>query len=484
MAGAAPVLALPADGAPAPGPAPAPAPAAAGYVTLVASVAALGGLLFGYDTAVINGALVFLRRDFGLTDVQTEVVASSLLAGAVAGAAAGALSDRLGRKRTLLAAAALFLVSALAAAVPATAAQLAAARLAGGVAIGIASMASPLYIAELAPAAARGRLVTLNQMAIVTGILLAYVTNVLLARLGEASWRWMFAAAAVPSALFLGALALVPESPRWLVQRGRTADARRVLARVAGPAHADAEALAIERGVAAERAAAAGGTDSLRAPRLRRPLAIALALAVLQQVTGINTVLYYGAVVFTEHAGESAAGALGANAVIGLVNFACTAVALGFVDRVGRRPLLMASAAGMALSLAALAWAFASGARGAWVLVPVLAYVAAFALGLGPGAWLVMAELFPTAVRGRAMAVATVGLWAACCAVTVSFLSLARAATPAGAFGLYAVLSAAAAVFVWRAVPETRGRALEDIERGWRAPPPGSASRPAPGLPP
>ncbi|AMR29264.1 hypothetical protein A0257_20630 [Hymenobacter psoromatis] len=271
-----------------------------GYVYLIAAVAALGGLLFGFDTAIINGALVFLKKDFGLNDTQTELAASSILFGAVVGAAvAGWLTDRYGRRRRLFGAAQLFTLSSLAAAGPRTLPEFVVARLVGGLAIGVASLLAPLYIAEVAPAPIRGKLVTLNQLAIVTGILLAYVTSYYLADLGLVAWRWMFASAALPSALFMFALLLVPESPRWLLGQGREAEALRTLTRLNGPAAAAAEATEIHAALAAER----DESTSLFQPRLRRPLRIAVVLAVLQQVTGINTILYYGSIIFTEHSG-------------------------------------------------------------------------------------------------------------------------------------------------------------------------------------
>lgn len=443
----------------------APPPAGPGYVYLIAAVAALGGLLFGFDTAIINGALVFLKKDFGLSDGQTELAASSILFGAVAGAAlAGWLTDRYGRRRLLFGAAALFTVSALAAAVPRTLAEFVAARFAGGLAIGVASLLVPLYIAEIAPARIRGRLVTLNQLAIVTGILLAYVASYYLAGLGLGAWRWMFAAAAVPSLLFMLTLLLVPESPRWLLARGRAAEALGTLTRLNGPALAAAEAAEIQASLADEKGAAA----SLSQPRLRRPLRIAVVLAVLQQITGINTILYYGSLIFTEHSGQSAASAIGANALIGGINFAGTIVALFVIDRVGRKPLLLVASGGMALALGALVLALRLHAPGPWLLGLIMLYVACFAVGLGPGVWVVITEIFPNAVRGRAAALATVALWVACTAISFTFLSLVKTAGLAGAFGLYALLSAFTFGFVWRAVPETKGRTLEEIERGWQ----------------
>ncbi|MBO0356708.1 sugar porter family MFS transporter [Hymenobacter sp. BT186] len=435
------------------------------YVYLIATVAALGGLLFGFDTAIINGALIFLKKDFQLSDSETEWAASSILFGAVIGAAlAGWLTDRYGRRRLLFAAAALFTASALAAAVPRTLTEFVLARLAGGLAIGLASLLVPLYIAEIAPARIRGRLVTLNQLAIVTGILLAYVASYFLADLGLNSWRWMFASAALPSLLFMLTLLLVPESPRWQLGQGREAAARRTLTRLNGPVAAAAEAEEIQGALAAER----GEEARLRQPRLRQPLRIAVVLAVLQQITGINTILYYGSIIFTEHSGQSAASAIGANALIGGINFVGTVVALFVIDRIGRKPLLLLASGGMALALGALVVALQLHASGPWLLGLIMLYVACFAVGLGPGVWVVITEIFPNAVRGRAASLATVALWIACTLISFTFLSLVKAAGLSGAFGLYAGLSALTFVFVWRAVPETKERTLEEIERTWQ----------------
>ncbi|WP_324670510.1 sugar porter family MFS transporter [Hymenobacter sp. GOD-10R] len=447
-------------------PSPTAGPAgSASYVYLIAAVAALGGLLFGFDTAIINGALVFLKKDFGLTDSQTELAASAILFGAVAGAAiAGWLTDRYGRRRLLFAAALLFTLSALAAAVPRTLTEFVLARLAGGLAIGVASLLVPLYIAEIAPARIRGQLVTLNQLAIVTGILLAYVASYYLAGLGLNSWRWMFASAALPSLLFMLTLLLVPESPRWLLGRGREAEALGTLTRLNGPAAAATEAAEIQAALVAER----GEEANVYQPHLRRPLRIAVVLAVLQQITGINTILYYGSIIFTEYNGQSASSAIGANALIGGINFAGTVVALFIIDRVGRKPLLLFASGGMALALGALVVALQLHASGPLLLGLIMLYVACFAVGLGPGVWVVITEIFPNAVRGRAASLATVALWIACTLISYTFLSLVKAAGLAGAFGLYAALSAFTFFFVWRAVPETKGRTLEEIERGWK----------------
>jgi len=433
---------------------------------LISGAAALGGLLFGFDIAVINGALVFLRKQFQLSDFATEVAASSLLLGCVFGASlAGTLSDRFGRKRILLWSAVLFLASSIGAALPRNLADFTAARLLGGIAIGMESMLSPLYVAEISPARVRGRLVALNQLAIVVGILCAYLISWLLAGLGETSWRWMFASASLPSLLFVISFLRCPETPRWLIQRGEIAEARSVLSRVGADGNVEAQVREIQETIESER----GSLAELFQPGLRRPLIIAVALAVLQQVTGINTILFYGSLIFTEKvAAQTAASALWANVMIGLVNLVSTVIALMVIDRIGRKPLLLLAAGGMAISeflLGLLFWLDPGAVIP--ILCLVLACVAFFAVGLGPGVWVMMSELFPTRIRGRAMSIATISLWIACLALTFTFLSLARAITVTGAFWTYATMCVLTFLFVWKVTPETKGKTLEEIERGW-----------------
>lgn len=438
-----------------------------GYAWLVCGIAAIAGLLFGFDIAVINGAIVFLRVDFHLTDLETEFAVSSLLVGCIAGAAAaGWLSDRYGRKRVLSFAALLFAASSLGAALPRDFVQFGVARFIGGIAIGVASMLAPLYIAEVSPARIRGRLVSLNQMAIVTGILLAYLVNWGLSFSGAESWRWMFAAAIVPSmGLFIG-LFFVPESPRWLMEQGRETDARSVLTRVEDAARAETQMVQIREALQQE----AGTFRELLAPMLRRPLFLVVALAILQQITGINTVLFYGSIIWQrEVGGHSASTAIGANATIGLINFVVTIAALWLIERSGRRPLLMFSSGCMAVCQLLLGLAFLLQPPPAWlVLGAMLLCVAAFAIGLGPATWVLMAELFPTRVRGRAMSIANVALWIASFVLTFTFLSLAHAITITGAFCLYSFLCVLTFLLVWRMAPETKGKTLEEIEALWR----------------
>lgn len=437
------------------------------YVLRVAAVAAVSGLLFGFDTAVINGALVLLRTDFHLTDFQTELVATALLAGCLAGAAsAGALSDRFGRKKTLIGASLLFAGSSLGAALARTLMDLSFARIAGGLAIGLASAVAPVYVSEIAAPQVRGRLVSLNQLAIVTGILVAYLSNWGLSTLGASSWRWMFAVGVAPSIGLLVGLLFIPESFRWLIVNGRAIEGRAVLERVVGRAAASAQFAEIESATSNDLS---GSALTLFTGKLRKRIIIATVLAVAQQVTGINTVLYYGSVLFHEQFREkSVTAAIGANVLVGLVNLACTLVAILFIDRWGRRALLLTASGGMAISLCILAVSFRLPAVApAVAFVSVLLYVGFFAIGLGPAVWVYISEIFPTKLRGRATSVATTALWAACCAVTLTFLSIVHGVGTSGAFSIYAALSLFTFGFVWKWVPETRGRSLEEIQRGW-----------------
>ena len=437
------------------------------YIYLVSGVAAIAGLLFGFDIAVINGALLFLREHFRLTEFQTEVAASSLLAGCVAGAAAGGwLSDRLGRRRVLRFSAVLFTVSALGAALPRTMAEFVGARFVGGCAIGVASLLAPLYIAELAPARIRGRLVALNQMAIVSGILLAYLVNWSFSFIGPESWRLMFAFAALPSLIFLAALWFVPESPRWLIEQQDETTALAVLDRIHTPRDTVVEFDAIRDAIEEER----GTMAELLQPGFRRALGIALVLAIVQQWSGVNTVLFYGALILKEQVGgHTHTDAIGANVLFGVVNFLATAIALMVIDKAGRKMALMFSSAGMAAALCGLGFAFRVQPPPARLVIALmLLATASFAVGLGPAVWVVLAEIFPNRIRGRAMSLATVALWAACSALTLTFLSISSAIGVSGAFWLYAAICLFTLWLVWRVVPETKGKRREGIEMFWK----------------
>lgn len=444
------------------------------YVAAVCFVATLGGLLFGYDTAVISGALGFLVRHFGLTPAMEGWAAGSALVGCVIGCVvAGPASDRFGRRATLMAAALLFLVSAIGTALPRSLAEFVVYRTLGGAGVGMASMTGPMYIAEIAPARTRGALVSWNQLAIVAGILAAYFVNYFIAR-GRAEewneavgWRWMFGAEAVPAAGFLALLCTVPESPRWLAKRGRLDAARDILRRVDGAEYA-------ERELADIRAVLAMEGESLRElwePRRRPVLFIGIALAVLQQVTGINVFLYFASEILKTVAGAGVDTALLQTVLVGAVNMAFTIVAIRTVDRWGRKPLMLVGYAGMAAALWTIGLAAWLGRIQGWVLAPILAYIAAFAVSVGPVTWVLLSEIFPTRHRGRAMSIATVCLWAANYLVSQTFPMMDKHPGLVARFHhgfpffLYGAFAAIAVVFIARRVPETRGRSLEEIER-------------------
>ena len=436
------------------------------FVIAVAAVAAVSGLLFGFDIAVINGALVLMRAEFQLSAQGTEIAAGSLLVGCVFGAAAaGWLTDRFGRRRVIGLAALLFGLSSVAAALPHDLTQFVIARLIGGLGIGTASVLAPIYIAEVAPAAVRGRLVSFNQLAIVIGILIAYFVNWGLASFGEAGWRYMFAVALIPSVALAVALIWTPESPRWLAGRGRDAQALGVLRRTLGDEGATAELAAIRTTMAEETGTTADLFGKLYRPRIL----LAVALAILQQFSGVNAVLFYGSVILKDSLGLSDSDAIGANVLLGVVNLAATLIALPLVDRIGRKPLLLFSAGTMAVCQLVLGWAFLAAKPDATIVVAaMLTGVAAFAVGLGPCYWVLVSEIFPSRLRGRAMSIATVALWLASLLLTVTFLTLTGAIGAAGTFWLYAAMCGLIVLIVLRYVPETKGRTLEDIERHWR----------------
>ena len=435
------------------------------YVVLLAATTAISGFLFGFDTAVINGVLLLLRREFALSNLQTEIAASSLLLGCLLGAAAASMiGDRYGRRKSLVAAALLFAFSSIGAALASTVTIFAVARLIGGLAIGLASVLTPVYIAEISPSKNRGTLVSLNQLAIVIGILSAYLVNWRVARFGESSWRWMLAVAALPSIAFLFGLLLIPESPRWLISIGDHNQGERVLARMFGEEMAKEQVEAVEQAVAGEE----GSWREVLSPNMRKRLAIGMLLALFSQITGINTVLYYGSIIVSEHfPGQSTSMVLIANVIIGTVNVLLTIVAMIFLDRWGRRAILMIASGGMAVALTFLVIGFNVGVSPLLMLASILLYVAFFALGMGPGPWLIISEIFPTKVRGRAASIATSTLWSGTLLVTFTFLTLVKILNLWGTFAIYGALSALCCIFVWKMVPETKGRTLEQIQQEW-----------------
>ena len=437
------------------------------FVVLLSAAAATGGLLFGFDTAVISGAQRFFEAEFALTPAMTGWVVGSVLIGCMIGAAvAGWMADRLGRKPVLLLSAVLFLVSAVWCGLARSTAELVWARWVGGIGVGIASMLAPMYIAEISPAGARGQLVGLQQLAIVVGILLAFLSNALIlntALTDGAKWRWMFAVEALPAAAYFLFLLPVPESPRWMVQRGRRPEAQAVLARIGGEAEADRQLVEIESAIATE----VGTLGELLEPGLRWALVIGVVLAVLQQVSGINAIMYYAPRIF-ESAGSLAASAFAQSVLVGLINVVFTLLGMALVDRVGRRPLLVAGAAGMGASLILVGAALAARYSGVWLLAPILGYVAFFAATTGVVTWVIISEIFPNRVRGRAMSIAVVALWAACYLVSQTFPMLLASVGASVTFFGYAAMNIVTLAFAWFAVPETKGKSLEVIEGLWR----------------
>jgi len=434
------------------------------YVLFVTFVAALGGLLFGFDTAVIAGGMRFLKGYFSLNSFQEGFAVSILLVGCIFGAAfAGALSDKLGRRRLLLLSAVFFGVSAVGVALCHNLTTFVIARLIGGLGVGAASILSPLYISEISPARIRGSMVSLNQMTIVTGILISYFVGWALAGVGPTNWRWMFGVMVFPAAIFFALLYTVPESPRWLVKKNREEEAVGILARINGLEAAVAEAREIRETIALET----GSLKELFRPGFRKALVLGVVLAVFQQITGINTVIYYAPRIF-EQAGLGRVSALMQSTIVGAVNVLLTLVAIFLVDKLGRKPLLLVASAGMGVSFGLLGGAFYFKMfAGPWVLGLVLLYIAFFAMAMGPIVWVVIAEIFPTRVRGRAMSIAIVFLWAADFVVSLSFPVMADKLSEAYTFWIYAVVCAASFVFILMALPETKGKTLEEIERSW-----------------
>jgi sugar porter (SP) family MFS transporter len=437
------------------------------YLVVISSVAALGGLLFGYDTAVISGAIGLLQSHFSLGAAAAGWAASSALAGCVLGSAvAGLGGDWLGRHKILHISAFCFLASAVGSALAPSIAWFIAYRVVGGVGIGAASIASPLYIAEIAPKKWRGRLVSLNQLAIVFGMLVIYVVNYSIRLSGSTSWnedigwRWMFASGVFPAILLFGLLFLVPETARFLIMHGRTAEAEAVALRIGGARLDDDLATHVMAPASREH--------------LAKVLWLGITLAVLQQVTGINVFLYYAPEIFN-HISHSGNTDLLETVFVGAVNLLFTIVAMAVVDKAGRKPLLIGGSLGMGVCLVAMGAAAMRSDTGAWLLAFVLGYIACFALSVGPVTWVVLSEIFPAHFRARGMAIASAALWLANFAVSQTFPMLDQSRTLIRHFGhgspffLYACFCALEAWFVWRNLPETKNRSLEEISAWWSA---------------
>ncbi|MCD6339952.1 MAG: sugar porter family MFS transporter [Verrucomicrobia bacterium] len=435
-------------------------------LALVSLVAAFGGFLFGYDTAVINGANQYLKLHFNLTPLQEGMAGASAILGCIPGAmVAGFLSDRFGRRKVLFLCAAIYAISGVLSAVPRTFPEFLAARFLSGLGIGASSMICPIYIAELAPPATRGRLGALFQLGIVTGIFLTLFINAQIQGLGSEAWnrdygwRWMMAAETAPAAVLFGLLLFAPESPRWLLQAGREPEARSVLSRVFSDEEIERQIAEIREAMAQEE----GRFFELFRKGARRTVILAVALMATAQFSGINAILYYSTKIFAA-AGIGVNDAFLSSAIVGLVNLLFTFVAIAFVDRAGRRVLLLIGLTTQVLALGAVGWMFHVRLQGLGLLAAILVYIAAFAMALGPVPWIICSEIFPARLRGRAMSIASLTVWVCCYIVAQTFpmLNDSPAVGPAKTFWIYGVCAFLGLLFIWAKVPETKGRTLEE----------------------
>ncbi|WP_018655712.1 sugar porter family MFS transporter [Actinomadura flavalba] len=426
---------------------------------------AVGGFLFGFDTGVISGALLFIKKDFGLSSFEQGAVVSVLVLGAMVGAlASGRLLDRIGRRKALGIEGAVFLVGTAIAVVAPGFVTLLLARLVLGLAVGAASATVPVYLSEIAPKEIRGRVLTLNQLLITVGILVAYVTNLIFSGAGD--WRAMIGVGAVPALVMVAAsLWFVPESAAWQLSRGRTAEARRGIASVTNDATADVLIRRYEDNQAKE--AKEHGPEqksrSLLSPAVRPALIVGVLLAAIQQFGGINTIIYFAPTII-EQTGLTASNAIFYSIAIGVINFVMTVVATRFIDRAGRRPLLLFSLAGMAVSMALLGLSFVAGWPSVLTLVFMVLFIAVYAVGLGPVFWAIIGEIFPPRARGAGSSAATATNWASNFAVSLLFLPLMQLIGEGETFWIFAAISLAGLFFVARFVPETKGRDQREVD--------------------
>jgi SP family arabinose:H+ symporter-like MFS transporter len=452
------------------------------YLYLVCLVAALGGFLFGFDTAVISGTVSLVKSDFNLSAVSEGWFVSCALLGCIIGVScSGKLSDKYGRKIVLILSAVLFLASALGCMLSGSFTGLIVFRLIGGLGIGVASMVSPLYISEFSPSRFRGMMVSLYQLALTIGIVLAYFSNAWLAghtssTFGSAEltkifsaevWRAMLGLGALPAAIFLVSLFLVPESPRWLLLRGQEQKATAILVKIDGADAAQKEVAAFNA-IKGKGNTEEGSIKELFTPIYRRALWIGLLLPFLSQVCGINAVIYYGPRIL-EQAGFTLNNALGGQVTIGLVNVVFTFVAIFTIDKWGRKPLLFVGIGGAVISLIIIGVLFALNiTSGPWILIFILAFIACFAFSFGPVCWVVVGEIFPNAMRGKAMALATLSLWIGNFLVGQLTPVMLEGLGSSWTFWLFALCCSPALWLTYKLIPETKGRSLENIEAYWK----------------
>ncbi len=437
------------------------------YVLFLACTAALGGLLFGFDIAIITGAGPFITRHFGLSDLGLGWAFSSLLFGCVFGSfASGRLADRYGRKPLLQIVAVLFALTSIATALAPSFTAFIIARLLGGVAVGGVSLLSPMYVSEVSPPSIRGRMGTLYQMSIIVGIIVSYGINFMLRNAGPANWRWMFASGVVPSAVFLACVLLAPESPRFLALKGKREEAFGLLERISGKQVAQAQVAEIEASLHKNQQNWRG----LLRPGMSRAFSVSIGLAILIHFSGINTVIDYAPAIF-QSAGWKVDGALASTFLVGITELVFTIVSLWFIDSYGRKPLYVVGSAGMALCLLAMVWAVVTGHfYGGLVLVLILSYLAFFAACIGPVFWTLVPEIFPNDIRGMAMTVPVLVQWVANAIVVLLFPYAFHVIGKAFTFGVLALMAMAQGVFTLLYVPETKDKTLEEIEKSWSDP--------------
>ena len=433
------------------------------FLILVTFAAALGGLLFGFDTAVISGVVPFIKNYFKLDDITLGWAVSSILVGCVFGVIlSGKPADIYGRRKTLLIASLLFFISAIGSALSEHLYVFIIFRFIGGIAVGTASTLSPMYISEISPAGKRGSLVSLNQLTIVIGILVAFFSNYLLVNTGVNNWRWMLAVMSLPALLFFVTLLFIPESPRWLAQKGKNDVAFKILERINGTKVAESEIQSIKESIVLE---ARGSLKEVFSKEISPLIWIGIVVAVFSQVTGINSIMYYAPMIFAK-TGIGVNNALMQTIAVGSVNLLFTFVAIKYIDKFGRKPLLIAGSIGMAISLFVLANAFYRQEFGGYLILAfVLIYIASFAMSLGPVTWVFVAEIYPNRIRSEAMSVAVVFLWAAVFLVTFTFPYLLNVFGGGTAFLIFGFMCVIYLVFLFMKIPETKGKSLEELEK-------------------
>lgn len=436
------------------------------YLGFICAVATMGGLMFGFDISIISGAVPFIQPYFGWNELQLGWGVSSLLVGAIIGAfGSGALTDKYGRKKILIFVALLFAFSCAATALARTTTGFISARVFGGLAVGAASVLSPMYVAEVSPARNRGRLVSIYQLTIVLGILISYTINYSLHDIAN-NWRWMFATGVVPSVLFFTGLFFIPESPRWLYKAGRGEESLKVLTKIGGAALAQAEIKEIAE-VFSETRASLKFSELLK-PASRPVMVVGFLLAVLVQVSGINTVVDYAPKILMS-VGIEIKNALLQTSLIGLINGLFTFVAIGLIDRVGRRKLYLIGSLGMTITLVLLSLSFYFKLSGIITLICILMFIAFFASCIGPVFWTLVAEIFPNRIRGKALAFASFTQWIFNFLVVLLFPHFLKTAGGALTFLFLAVMAALQWLLTWLKVPETKGKSLEEIEHHWKS---------------